>query len=107
MCRNITTLRGLQPVATDEEIEAAARQYVRKVSGVQKPSEATGAAFERAVAAVTAVTHELLDALPPRKVPPKTEPPLRRIARVRATAQHEHEHDHAHPHTHDHHHQPA
>jgi hypothetical protein len=105
MCRNITTLRGLQPVATDEEIEAAARQYVRKVSGVQKPSEATGAAFERAVAAVTAATHELLDALPPRKVPPKTEPPLRRIARVRAT--HQHEHDHAHPHTHDHQHQPA
>jgi hypothetical protein len=102
MCRNITTLRGLQPVATDEEIEAAARQYVRKVSGVQKPSDATGAAFERAVAAVTAATHDLLDALPPRKVPPKSEPPLRRIARVRAAAQHEH--DHAHPHTHDHQH---
>ena len=97
MCRNITTLRGLQPVATDEEIEAAARQYVRKVSGVQKPSDATGAAFERAVAAVTAATHDLLDALPPRKVPPKTEPPLRRIARVRAA-----QHDHEHPHTHDH-----
>ena len=77
-------------------------QYVRKVSGVQKPSDATGAAFERAVAAVTAATHDLLDALPPRKVPPKSEPPLRRIARVRAAAQHEH--DHAHPHTHDHEH---
>jgi hypothetical protein len=86
MCRNITTLRGLQPVATHEEIEAAARQYVRKVSGVQKPSDATGPAFERAVATITAATHELLDSLPPRKVPPKTEPPLRRIARVRATA---------------------
>jgi hypothetical protein len=86
MCRNITTLRGLQPVATHEEIEAAARQYVRKVSGVQKPSDATGPAFEQAVATITAATHELLDALPPRKVPPKTEPPLRRIARVRATA---------------------
>src|SRR4051795_1887026 len=94
MCRNITTLRGLQPVATDEEIEAAARQYVRKVSGVQKPSEATGDAFERAVAAFTAATHELLDALPPRKVPPKTEPPLRRIARVRAV-QHDHQPSHA------------
>ena len=99
MCRNITTLRGLQPIATHEEIEAAARQYVRKVSGVQKPSEATGEAFERAVAAVTVATHELLDALPPRKVPPKTEPPLRRIARVRAA---QHGHDHAHPHGHDH-----
>jgi hypothetical protein len=83
MCRNITTLRGLQPVATSEEIEAAARQYVRKVSGVQKPSEATGDAFERAVTAVTAATRELLATLPPRKVPPKTEPPLRRIARTR------------------------
>ena len=41
MCRNITTLRGLEPVATDEEIEAAARKYVRKISGVQKTSAAT------------------------------------------------------------------
>ena len=49
MCRNITTLRGLQPVATAAEIEAAARQYVRKVSGVQSTSPATEAAFERAV----------------------------------------------------------
>lgn len=112
MCRNITTLRGLQPVATDEEIEAAARQYVRKVSGVQKPSEATGEAFERAVAAVTVATHQLLDALPPRKVPPKNEPPLRRIARVRAAEHdhghdHDHLHDHTHDHPHDHQHQPA
>jgi hypothetical protein len=83
MCRNITTLRGLEPVATPEEIEAAARQYVRKVSGVAKPSDATGAAFERAVAIVTAATTELLAELPPRKVPPKSEPPLRRIARTR------------------------
>ena len=101
MCRNITTLRGLQPVATPEEIEAAARQYVRKVSGVQKPSDATVEAFERAVAAVTAATHELLDSLPPRKVPPKSEPPLRRIARVKA-AEHAHDHDHGHDHDHDH-----
>ena len=49
MCRNITTLRGLEPAATPEEIEAAARQYVRKVSGVQSTSAATEAAFERAV----------------------------------------------------------
>ena len=97
MCRNITTLRGLQPVATDEEIEAAARQYVRKVSGVQKPSEATADAFERAVVAVTAATHQLLDTLPPRKVPPKTEPPLRRLARVRVAAPHAGAH-HDHPH---------
>lgn len=79
MCRNITTLRGLEPEATDEEIEAAARQFVRKISGVQKTSEATEAAFERAVATITAASHDLLEALPPRKVPPKNDPPLRRI----------------------------
>jgi hypothetical protein len=84
MCRNITTLRGLEPEATGEEIEAAARQYVRKVSGVQATSSATEAAFEAAVAKVTAATHELLDVLPPRKAPPKSEPPLRRIAAGRA-----------------------
>lgn len=84
MCRNITTLRGLDPSATDEEIEAAARQYVRKVSGVQKTSDATHDAFERAVSLVAAATSELLAALPDRKVPPKSEPPLRRIARARA-----------------------
>lgn len=82
MCRNITTLRGLEPSATPDEIEAAARQYVRKVSGVQKTSDSTEAAFERAVAIVTAATADLLAALPPRKVPPRTEPPLRRIARA-------------------------
>jgi hypothetical protein len=81
MCRNITTLRGLEPSATPDEIEAAARQYVRKVSGVQKTSDATEAAFERAVAIVTTATAELLASLPPRKVPPKSEPPLRRLAR--------------------------
>lgn len=81
MCRNITTLRGLEPGATAEEIEAAARQYVRKVSGVQKTSDATSAAFERAVEHVAAATIELLGSLPPRKVPPRTEPPLRRLAR--------------------------
>ncbi|MFP3906725.1 MAG: DUF2277 domain-containing protein [Acidimicrobiales bacterium] len=81
MCRNITTLRGLEPPATDEEIEAAARQYVRKVSGVQFTSAATEEAFERAVALVTAATAELLEALPPRRNPPKSDPPLRRLAR--------------------------
>ena len=80
MCRNITTLRGLEPSATGEEIEAAARQYVRKVSGVQSTSAATSEAFERAVAQVTAATTDLLAALPPRKQPPPTLPPLRRIA---------------------------
>ena len=81
MCRNITTLRGLEPVATEEEIIAAARQYCRKVSGVQKTSAATEEAFERAVAIVAEATTDLIDSLPPRKVPPKSEPPLRRLAR--------------------------
>ena len=66
MCRNITTLRGLEPEATTEEIEAAARQYVRKVSGVQSVSAATEAAFELAVGKVTEATTELLRSLPPR-----------------------------------------
>lgn len=78
MCRNITTLRGLEPGATDEEIEAAARQYVRKVSGVQSTSKNTGEAFERAVATITQATSELLRDLPPRQQPPPTLPPLRR-----------------------------
>jgi hypothetical protein len=80
MCRNITTLRGLEPVATPEEIEAAARQYVRKVSGVQGPSERTAEAFELAVRRVTEATTELLGTLPARRQPPPTLPPLRRIA---------------------------
>jgi hypothetical protein len=79
MCRNITTLRGLEPAATPEEIEAGARQYVRKISGVQKTSAATEAAFEQAVAEITVT--RLLAELPPRRQPPTTEPPLRRLAR--------------------------
>ncbi len=78
MCRNITTLRGLEPEATAEEIEAAARQYVRKVSGVQAPSARTAEAFERAVGRVADATAELLAGLPPRQQPPPTLPPLRR-----------------------------
>ncbi len=80
MCRNITTLRGLEPAATAEEIEAAARQYVRKVSGVQTTSKLSEAAFELAVGRVTEATTDLLASLPPRRQPPKTVPPLRRIA---------------------------
>lgn len=80
MCRNITTLRGLEPQATPEEIEAAARQFVRKISGVQSTSAKTEAAFERAVKKVTTATTELLKDLPPRQQPPPTLPPLRRIA---------------------------
>lgn len=81
MCRNITTLRGLEPEATSEEIRAAAEQYVRKVSGVSKPSAATQAAYREAIDVVAAATATLLADLPPRRNPPPTEPPLRRIAR--------------------------
>ena len=80
MCRNITTLRGLEPEATPEEIEAAARQYVRKVGGVQSESPRTRDAVERAVQKVLEATAELLVDLPPRRQPPLTLPPLRRIA---------------------------
>ena len=84
MCRNITTLRGLEPEATSEEIEAAARQYVRKISGVQKTSDRTEEAFERAVRRITLASEELLAQLPPRQNPPPTLPPLRRLAAQRA-----------------------
>jgi hypothetical protein len=78
MCRNITILRGLEPVATSDEVEAAARQYVRKVSGVTTVTESTRDAFEAAVAEVAHATAHLLEALPPRRQPPATVPPLRR-----------------------------
>ncbi|MFN8129339.1 MAG: DUF2277 domain-containing protein [Candidatus Nanopelagicales bacterium] len=81
MCRNITILRGLEPPATDEEIRAAAEQYVRKVSGVAKPSAATVAAYDIAVERVAAATTALLAELPARKQPPVSEPPLRRLSR--------------------------
>jgi hypothetical protein len=80
MCRNITELRGLEPPATEEEIEAAARQYVRKVSGIRKPSAANEARFEQAVAEVAATTAALLAEIPERRQPPKTLPPLRRLS---------------------------
>lgn len=88
MCRNITTLRGLEPPATPEEVEAAARQYVRKVSGITHPTAATEDVFERAVRAVTQVTAELVRDLPPRRQAPPTLPPLRRPeVRARLAAQ--------------------
>ncbi len=81
MCRNITALRGLEPAATTEEIEAGARQYVKKITGVQKTSAATEEAFERAVAIIAQASAEVIAELPPRKTPPKTEPPIRRLRR--------------------------
>lgn len=78
MCRSITTLRGLEPAATTEEIEAAARQFVRKVSGIRQPSAATEEPFARAVAEITESAARLLADLPPRRQPPTTVPPNRR-----------------------------
>ncbi|MFV0316399.1 MAG: DUF2277 domain-containing protein [Microthrixaceae bacterium] len=80
MCRNITPLRGLAPPATDQEIEAAALQYVRKVGSLSSISEANRPAVEQAVARIAEVTADLLDELPERRVPPKVDPPLRRVA---------------------------
>ena len=78
MCRSITVLRGLDPPATDDEIVEAARQYVRKVGGVGRPTAATQAAFDEAVAVVADATRALLAALPARRSPPPTVPPGRR-----------------------------
>ncbi|MFN2182045.1 MAG: DUF2277 domain-containing protein [Candidatus Promineifilaceae bacterium] len=63
MCRNIKVLYNYEPPATAEEIEASARQYVRKVSGYSRPSKANEKAFEEAVRQVAQVTRELLDSL--------------------------------------------
>lgn len=78
MCRSITTLRGLEPAATPEEVEAAARQFVRKLSGIRHPSAATEEPFERAIGEIAAIAGRMLDELPPRKQPPTTVPPNRR-----------------------------
>ena len=83
MCRNIRTLYNFDPPATDEEIRASAVQYVRKVSGFNRPSAANAEAFERAVDAVAAVTHELLDELT-TKAPPKDREAEAAKARARA-----------------------
>lgn len=70
MCRNIKTLSNFEPPATDTEIRASALQFVRKLSGFNKPSKANQEAFDRAVDKVEAATRELIDSLitlaPPR-----------------------------------------
>jgi hypothetical protein len=79
MCRNITELRGLEPPATREEIEAAAQQFVRKVSGLGTKARADVAERMQAAALEIAdVTEQLLAELPERRQPPKSLPPLRR-----------------------------
>jgi len=83
MCRNIRTLHNFEPPATEEEVQAAALQYVRKVSGSQKPSKANEAAFMRAVDEVAAATRKLLDGLVTTTAPRVRE---REAARARARA---------------------
>jgi hypothetical protein len=69
MCRNIRTLHHFKPPTTPDEIHAAALQYVRKVSGIREPTKDANAAFEKAVAQITAATTKLLDALPKHGTP--------------------------------------
>jgi hypothetical protein len=78
MCRNITELRGLEPPATRQEIEAAAAQYIRKVTGIARPNAALVEAMDAAALEVADITETLLAGLPARRQPPKTVPPLRR-----------------------------
>jgi len=63
MCRNIRTLFNFDPTATDDEVRAASLQFVRKISGFTKPSQANEAAFDRAVTEVTAAARALIDSL--------------------------------------------
>ena len=83
MCRNIHQLHNFEPPATPDEVRAAALQYVRKVAGATRPSQANQAAFDRAVAAVTAATAELLAELV-TTAPPKNREIEAAKARVRA-----------------------
>ncbi len=83
MCRNIRTLHNFEPPATDEEIHASALQYVRKISGFTKPSQANEAAFEAAVEAVTAISANLLSELT-TSAPPKDREVEAAKARARA-----------------------
>lgn len=70
MCRNIKTLFNFEPPATEAEIEASALQFVRKLSGFQKPSQANEAVFNEAVASVTAIAKDMLERLE-TQAPPK------------------------------------
>ena len=63
MCRNIKTLFNFEPPATEDEVHASALQFVRKLSGFNKPSQANAEAFDRAIAEVTASAHRLLTSL--------------------------------------------
>jgi hypothetical protein len=84
MCRNIRSLYNFEPPATEEEVRAASLQYVRKISGFTKPSQANAEAFERAVDAVAEISGRLLDELVTSAAPRDREV---EAARARARAQ--------------------
>jgi hypothetical protein len=85
MCRNIRTLHNFEPPATEDEIRASSLQYVRKISGFTKPSQANAEAFERAVDEVAAVTRRLLDELV-TSAPPKDREAEAAKAKARSAA---------------------
>ncbi len=85
MCRNIRPLNNFQPPATNDEVAAAALQFVRKVSGTTRPSQANQAAFDRAVAEIAHTTRHLLDELV-TTAPPKDREVEATKARARAAA---------------------
>jgi hypothetical protein len=83
MCRNIRTLFNFEPPATDEEVQAASLQFVRKLSGFNAPSRANEAAFNRAVAEVTEVARRLVDDLV-TNAPPRSREEVAALARARS-----------------------
>jgi hypothetical protein len=83
MCRNIRTLFNFEPPATDEEVQAAALQFVRKLSGYNSPSHANAQAFEREVREVTACSRRLVDALS-TTAPPRNREEVAAQAKLRA-----------------------
>lgn len=90
MCRNIHTLHNFEPAATDDEVHAAALQYVRKISGATKPSKANTEAFEHAVAEIAHISRHLLEDLvaqaPPKNREVEAEKAKARSAKRFATA---------------------
>jgi hypothetical protein len=88
MCRNIRQLHNFEPPATDEEVRSAALQYVRKISGSSRPSQANAEAFERAVDAVAAASRRLLDELV-TSAPPKDREAEAAKARARSAQRYE------------------
>ncbi|GGB41327.1 hypothetical protein GCM10011492_35300 [Flexivirga endophytica] len=88
MCRNIRPLNNFEPPATDDEVSAAALQFVRKIAGSTKPSKANQAAYDKAVAAITLASRELLDALV-TTAPPKDREEEAAKARARSAARYQ------------------